>query len=302
MARVSRIAASASLMLLKSVADGLTPGDRSYLARQLMRDRFGPKTRALGDLFNKSIHAWKNKQYRVRENGEGELLRRLAPFNPEILFDVGANVGHWTNAACMHLSDTRVHAFEIAPPTAESFAVNTAQFSHRVQLNTVGLGNSEGEITLFFTPESNTATTTVEGVAEISAQDHGIHTIEKLKAKITTGDQYMRAHGVSHIDFLKIDVEGAEWDVLQGFSGAFADRKIDMVQFEYGPLSLKTRVLLEDFWKFFDQNGFEVGKLYPEGVAFKHFEYSDEDFVGPNFVAVHKSRRDLIEHLRCEVL
>ena len=140
------------------------------------------------------------------------------------------------------------------------------------------------------------------GVVEFSAVDHQIKTINEITAQITTGDAYMRAHQIDGIDFLKIDVEGAEWDVLKGFADAFAARKIQMVQFEYGPLNLQTRQMLGDFWKFFTDNDFTVGKLYPEGLAFKAFDLTDEDFTGPNFIACLNSRADLIGALRCEVL
>jgi FkbM family methyltransferase len=302
MPRLSRIVASASLEILKSVAAILTPGDRSWLARRLMNDRLDPRTRALGDLFNKAVLAWKNKQYDVEANGEAALLRRLQPFKPKVLIDVGANIGEWSVAACAGLPHAHIHAFEIAPAIAFELAKNVQQFPGRVSINTVGLGSREGEIQLYWSQEESTVSSTIEGVVEISAADYDNKTINKMAAKIITGDQYLNDRRIESVDFLKIDVEGAEWEVLQGFSQAFARQKIQMVQFEYGPLSLKTKVLLGDFWKYFTDNGFIVGKLYPEGVAFKKFEWKDEDFVGPNYIAVRESRTDLVEGLRCEPL
>lgn len=299
--RISRLAASTGLQLLKAVAGGLSPGDRSYLARQIMRDRFNPATQGLADLFNKSVLAWKNKQYDVELNGEAALLRRLARFKPGTLFDAGANVGDWSAAALAAIPACHVHVFEIAPATAAELKRNLATYDGRVTINTCGLGASEGEIKLFYSPDSSTAASTVPGVVEFSAREHRINTIEEIPARIMTGDQYMAASQLVGIDFLKIDVEGAEWDVLDGFSRAFAGRKIQMVQFEYGPLNLKTRKLLGDYWNFFTQRGFVVGKLYPEGVAFKSFDISDEDFTGPNFIACLDSRTDLVEGLRCGV-
>ncbi len=41
-----------------------------------------------------------------------------------------------------------------------------------------------------------------------------------------------------------------------------------------------------------------VGKLYPNHVHFRGYDLRrDEDFIGPNFVAVHRGRRDLLEAL-----
>jgi hypothetical protein len=87
--------------------------------------------------------------------------------------------------------------------------------------------------------------------------------------------------------------------VLQGFAESFARGAIDMVQFEYGPLNLTTRKLLADFDAFFTEKGFVVGKIYPEGVAFTSYEPADEDFVGPNYLACHEWRADMIASLKC---
>jgi len=302
MTRISRVATWASLQVLKRLATRLTPGDRSWLARQLMRDRFGSDTRALADLFNKSILAWKNKQYLVSENGEAALLRRLRPFDLKILIDVGANTGDWSLAACESLPNAHIHAFEIAPATVVELNKQLRAYLTRVTVNQIGLGDRDAEVTLYHSPESSTASTIVKGVIELSAADHGIKTVDQLSVRITTGDKYIGEHGIESVDFIKIDVEGAEWDVLQGLSSAFVRNQVQLVQFEYGPLNLQTRKFLADFYEFFERHGFVIGKLYPEGVAFKKYELFDEDFVGPNFIACRAVRTDLIRALQCDNL
>lgn len=299
--RISRVATSACLGLLKQLVGHITPGDRAYLAHEIMHNRFHPNTRALNDLFSQGVLAWKNKRYLVEVNGEAALLRRLKPFGPKMLFDLGANVGDWSLAALEALPQAEVHAFEIAPATAEELKNNLVAYAGRARVIPKGMGMKEGEIKLYFTPESTTAASMIPGVVEFSASEHHIHTVQEIIAEITTGDRYVADNKIERVDFLKIDVEGAEWDVLQGFSDAFSKEKIQMVQFEYGPLNLKTRQYLADYWDFFASRGFVVGKLFPEGVAFKDFDMTDEDFIGPNFIACLKGRTDLVEALRCEV-
>jgi FkbM family methyltransferase len=299
--RISRVATWACLGLLKQLVGHITPGDRSYLAHQIMRDRFHPNTRALSELFGKGVLAWKNKQYDVEVNGEAALLRRLKPFRPKMLFDLGANIGDWSLAALEALPDAEVHAFEIAPAMAEKLKRNLADYAGRARVIAKGMGTKAGEVKLYFAPESTTASSMIPGVVELCVNEHNISVIQEIITEITTGDHYVTDNKIERVDFLKIDVEGAEWDVLQGFSDAFAQEKIQMVQFEYGPLNLKTRKHLADYWDFFAKRGFVVGKLFPEGVAFKDFDMADEDFTGPNFIACLKGRTDLIEGLRCEV-
>jgi hypothetical protein len=47
-----------------------------------------------------------------------------------------------------------------------------------------------------------------------------------------TLDGYCARHGVERVDFLKIDVEGAELDVLLGAQALLKDRRVGIVQFE----------------------------------------------------------------------
>lgn len=298
MANLVRLAARAQLALLMRLLDRMGPGNRAWLARHMMRDRRDPRQLAFADFAAQALDAWKNRQYDVHLNGEAALLAALAPFQPGVLLDVGANVGEWSIAACGALPGARVHAFEISPATATILAENAAPLGARLVIHSIGLGEREGKITLFASSESNTASSTIREAIEVSRLAHGITTIEEVAARVTTGDRFLCEAGIEHVDFLKIDVEGAEFSVLRGFSEAFDRSAIDLVQFEYGLINLRTRDFLEDYYKFFTERGFVVGKLFPEGVAFKEYAIEDEDFAGPNYIACRVCRTDLIAALR----
>ena len=274
------------------------PGNRAWLARRMMRDRSDPRARAFAEFSQQSIEAWKNRHYDVHLNGEAALLAALAPFKPAVLFDVGANIGEWSLAAVSVLPEARVHAFEITPATAAILTGNAAPFGARLAIHPFGLGDHEGAITVYLSPRDDTANSTLRDAVAISADANGPQAIAEVAARITTGDGFLAEHGITHLDFLKIDVEGAEFSVLRGFEEAFARKAIDLVQFEYGEINLKIRDFLEDYYKFFTTRGFVVGKLYPEGVAFKEYTLADEDFLGPNYIACRAERADLIAALR----
>jgi len=42
----------------------------------------------------------------------------------------------------------------------------------------------------------------------------------------------------------------------------------------------------------------KLGKIYPNYVDFREYRFQDEDFLGPNYLAVHSSLESLIESLR----
>ena len=108
----------------------------------------------------------------------------------------------------------------------------------------------------------------------------------------------MKATGVERIDLLKVDVEGAEHLVFDGFGAAMDAGQIDVIQFEYGKVNIITHFLLRDFYDFLETRGYQVGKLFPDHVDFRPYALEDEDFLGPNYIAVRKVRADIIDALR----
>ncbi len=297
-----RLATSANLSMLRWLLSRLAPGNRNSLARSLMQNRYDANVCVLADFFSAARYAWMNKQYNIQLNGEAALLRRLAYFNPQVVFDVGANIGDWSLTAGQYLPNAMIHAFEIAPPTASELRRRTWPLQNKIKLNEFGLGERAGEVKVYLSPESSTATSTLRAAIDASAVEHRIRQINEINAEITTGDAYLHREGIPRVDLLKIDVEGAEMSVLEGFAGSFEKRAVDLVQFEYGHLNLATRCFLADLHGFFTARGFVVGKIFPEGVAFKEYDLSDEDFVGPNYLACHRDRTDIIEALRCPPL
>jgi FkbM family methyltransferase len=298
----TRLATAAVLRVLRRLVPLLSAGDRSSVAHEVMRDRFDPASQALAALFASALDSWKNRQYDVEKSGEAGLLTRLRPFRPANVLDVGANIGEWMLAACRELPDTIVHAFEIVGPTYEILNTAAAPFGSHVVSNNFGLGETEGEVTMHFAPDSPTTASLLRNVIDLAASDQGFADIHEVRGQLRRGDDYLAERGLQRVDLLKIDVEGAEMEVLKGFEAAFAAEQIDLVQFEYGRPSLLTRVFLADFYSYFEARGFVLGKLYPEGVAFKDYELDDEDFTGPNYVACLRSRTDLIAALRCPPL
>ena len=115
---------------------------------------------------------------------------------------------------------------------------------------------------------------------------------------MSTGDRYCEERGIETIDLLKIDVEGFEDRVLRGFSRMLGAGKVTAVQFEYGLANINTRFLLKDFHELLEGMGFVVGKVFPKYVDFRPYEIAtDEDFKGPNFLAVHSRHATLIDVL-----
>jgi Methyltransferase FkbM domain len=106
-----------------------------------------------------------------------------------------------------------------------------------------------------------------------------------VECPVMRGDDFLTREGIRQVDFLKLDVEGAEHLALQGLEAALRQQRIRLVQFEYGRVNVLTHFLLRDFYQLFSQYGYAVGKIYPDYVDFRDYDLIDEDFLGPNYLA-----------------
>lgn len=224
-------------------------------------------------------------------NGEADLIRRLKPLQPMVVFDVGANVGEWVKLAAEGFPEARIHAFELSPRTFERLRVNLSGVP--VIMNGCGLSDKAGTVEFRDYGDGSAISTMVDSDFHSSVQ----HAISK--ATVMTGDEYCGREGIDRIDLLKIDVEGAELRVLAGFARMLDERRIRCLQFEYGFANGDDHVVMRDFHRFLGARGYVVGKLWSKGVAFGPFTYSQNLFTsGPNYVAIHGEDarcRELIE-------
>ena len=227
--------------------------------------------------------------YRFDRNGERRVLTIVARHSPTVVLDVGANVGSWSSAAAELLGSADIHAFELVPTTARALASRFTDDA-RVHVNDFGLADFEGSIDVqvhAFTPNISFIATSAEA-------------LPTERCRVMRGDDYADGHGITHIDLLKIDAEGADHLVLRGFDRLLRAGRIDVVQFEYARFALTTHFLLADFYEMLEGFGFRVGKIYPTTVAFRPYRIEDEDFRGLNFLAVRSELTDLIAQLQSD--
>jgi FkbM family methyltransferase len=230
--------------------------------------------------------AYWNEGSSFQLNGEYNLVQKLRQANFRTAFDVGANCGDWLMASLIAWPQCRVHAFEVAPLTLHGLQdrLEKSPEGDRATLNSYGLSDTTGEQTMFYFPEHPDLTCDLP-------RHEALRSIP-FDARLSTGDQYAEEHSMETVDFLKIDVEGAEYRVLRGFSKYLEAGKVHCVQFEYGAFSTQTRVLLRDYYSLLSQN-YWIGKIYPTYVDFKDYHWTMEDFRFANYCCVSKVRRDI---------
>lgn len=230
-----------------------------------------------------------NPMKEFEEAGEAQLMDRLMKFKFSTIFDVGANIGEWTKM----VHDGRqpwafIHCFEPMPRVYRKLLANVLK--DQIMPNPFGLSDKIEMLDMLFDDTNDRLTTPC---LELAREKPSI-----VPLLMVDGDSYCQSRNVEHIDFLKIDTEGHEFKVLKGFHHMLQSESIDIIQFEYGYANVLTKDLLIDFYRLLIPLGYTIGKLSPNGVDFKTYGLLDEDFKGPNYVAVRSKLTDVISEIQ----
>lgn len=264
------------------------------------RHRRGYPWRWAGQMSYLLWRAYENRNFDIRTNGEEWYLRQLGKPAGEIkcVFDVGANVGDWLLLCQRYSPGATIHAFEIAPPTFDKLQKKTGHLPN-VVLNPVGVSDRNDEIDVYYSETEDGLTTAFKEHLDDAYRMIGQNPLQprSIRAKVIRGDDYAKQRGIQTIDVLKIDVEGMEESVLRGFQDMFSQHRIRLVQFEYNTTNIISKFLLRDAHQFFARFDYRLGKLYPNYVEFRNYHYRQEDFCGPNMIAIRNEDSELFKLL-----
>lgn len=235
---------------------------------------------------HKYIEISQGFSYDIFINGETDLIWNLNKVRPlGVVFDVGANKGTYSTEVLRVATSAQIHMFE---PDAGLSTLLEDRFAGepRVKIVNAGLGREVGVLPMKKYPSAQHINTLV--LTPTPHDESARFVVEE--ASIVSGDAYCGDEGIDRITLLKIDVEGFEYEVLNGFSGMLEQRRIDLIQFEYGYISGLAGRLLHDFSNFLVAHGFIMSPLRRRGLDFHDWTYADNDFhSGPNWIATNPS-------------
>ena len=117
-----------------------------------------------------------------------------------------------------------VHAFDVSPSQLESHALVR---SGTVRVHRSVVSNREGEMAMYGTG----ATATINTRLLVHRRWENARRLRNVSA--TTLDALASREHIEHIDLLKIDAEGAEWEILQGADGLLSRQSVSVILLEY---------------------------------------------------------------------
>ncbi len=160
---------------------------------------------------------------------ERELMRLFRARRPSVIFDIGACEGEDSVRYARRFPTARVFAFEPLPANQELIRQNMERHAiHNVELIPQALSDHEGPARFHVssgTPEvryagdnwnyGNKSSSLLEPEPE-GAMPPWLEFRETVTVSCTTLDRFCARQGIDRVDFIHMDVQGAEFLVLQG--------------------------------------------------------------------------------------
>ena len=219
-------------------------------------------------------------------DGEVQVIKNIIN-KGYVVFDVGANVGDWTAKVLSQGHDVEVHLFEPVPHVYKKL-IQT--LDKQLIFNNLGVGQKE-EVKIFYYYEANPLLSTFYRRVDVEKQGW-LNPPKEITVLTTTIDNYCQRHGIKRINFIKIDVEGGELDVLYGAKYFLETGRIDYLQFEYGGTYLDAKTTLKEAFDYLQKFRYSIFKILPDRLEYKPtFLPEDENFEFSNFLAVNERFR-----------
>jgi FkbM family methyltransferase len=199
---------------------------------------------------------------------------------PITVLDVGANVGAWSQsllrqaARTGRLAQLRLHAFE---PAVHTHRLLTERIGEQAQVNRLAVSDHCGSATLHVVAP-RAGTNSLHGDPDAALPTEEVET--------TTVDAYLESRNIDHVEMLKVDTEGHDFEVLSGCRRALRAQAVSLVQFEYNHRWIRARHYLKDAFELLEPLGYRIGKLTPRGIEpYPGWDPDLETFVEGNYLA-----------------
>ncbi|MDR2338178.1 MAG: FkbM family methyltransferase [Deltaproteobacteria bacterium] len=188
----------------------------------------------------------------------------------KIIFEIGANYAQDAAglAYFFKAKPEDVYAFEAHPQIAAA-----AEKLYNFRIYNLAVFNEEKELT-FNSVQPDKTNNSGNSSLRYGLVSEGF---VPIKVQAIRMDNFMRKNNIAEIDFLKLDIEGCNWEALSSFGNRLRDVKIIHVESEHEEL-WQGQKLWSDIKSILQKNGFEL-------VFFqRYFAQSDSMWIQKKFL------------------
>ncbi len=203
----------------KSTSFSETPLEAQVLDHKMYLQKTGKLSKKL---LEKGIWEIANTKFSTKNISKGD-----------VALDVGANIGYFTLLFAKLVGNRgKVFAFEPEPSNFEILKKNVKRNNYlNVELEQAAVADYNGMTKLF--------------LSHVAAGGHSVIAKKFLRGgnisvKVTKLDDYFKGNDLfNKISFVKIDVEGAEFEVLKGMKKILEENKKFNIILEFNPSSIR---------------------------------------------------------------
>jgi FkbM family methyltransferase len=222
-----------------------------------------------------------------KSSGELMVLKKVAEYyegkgQKVIFFDVGANTGYYAKAVLDIFSNVDVYCFE---PSQFTYQQLFAQLGTRVKPFQLALSNKADKVVLHLDKKGSGMATIEDTQFE---PPFGISSDLRELIQTDTLDNFLSANKIERVNFLKMDVEGHEYAILEGAMNSLRNDCFDFIQFEFGRVNIDSRTPLKLFYRLLNGK-YRIYRIISSGLIPQfEYNYEYEIYMGTNFLAIKK--------------
>lgn len=220
------------------------------------------------------------------------LLPKLVSTERPVCLDVGAHIGEFGKRFLQQFPDAEVHAFEPHPRIYSKLQTNLANTPAHLHHHAVGANN--GSAVLYDLNWDGDYGGWQASLSEELVRTHTNDAVQANPVDVCTLDTVLARESISHVDVLKIDVEGFEMDVFKGAEEALRSNRIGLIQFEFSELNVERREFVCDFQRQLPEHKLyrllRNGLLPLDGLLVQDREI----FIFQNILAVPPAQTDVL--------
>lgn len=186
---------------------------------------------------------------------------KLKKFDPITVFDVGASSGEFARlVVTIFSSQKNIYSFE---PSIHTFEVLERRLKkwglvEKVKCFHFGFGSENDLLTLYASKAGASSASVYK-----TSNETTIGYTEKIK--IRTIDDFCLENNINQIDFLKIDIEGHEFQAMMGAKRMIESKKIKYILFEFGEFNIISKTFFKDFYNLLSPN-YTLYRIVPNGL------------------------------------
>ncbi len=228
------------------------------------------------------------EQYISQYETSEQLLVRKIVKSGMVVFDVGANIGDYSILLSKLVNESgRVYSFEPATDTFNKLQKRISQSNfNNVSLTQKAVYSNNSQIEFNEFAEDFSVWNSIGKPQMLNPNGSGkyVPIVNTEIVETVTLDFFCKSNNIQKIDYLKIDVEGAESDVLQGCTELLENKAISFIQFEISQKMLEG--LNRHAHSSFDilvKNGYECHRITRSGDIGEEVTNSDSFY--ENYIA-----------------